>query len=259
MPYEQRLLLFADILGWSDKIHHGDSAPLLEAMKVIDERAQSYNERSRQERRAADGKVIDTAIGLRRVSPNPMSLKIQFGAFSDNFCHSVPDSFGARILDHGSTLILDLMHLGFLTRGAVVHGALYHQDNAIFGPALLEAVEIEKREAFYPRILVTKAVIDHCRTLGHLDNALVIQDQTGRFVVNPFVMPFDGPDDTLESFVDLNFRFPRVKSILELQISSLEGESRYRHAEKWRYMREFIDGPVMNAAPKLRRYWNIAV
>ncbi len=45
-----------------------------------------------------------------------------------------------------------MLQLGFLTRGAVVKGKIYHLDNIVFGPALVRAVALE-RAAQQPRIL----------------------------------------------------------------------------------------------------------
>ena len=143
------------------------------------------------------------------------------------------------------------------TRGAVVLGPVHHCDNVIFGPALLEAVKIEEREAFYPRILVSDTVVDHCsKPPNDPRYKAMITDQTGRSVINPFAMPLDGPDDVIEFFVHLNLFFPEIKSIIGNQISSLEKQGRHQHAEKWRYLEQFIGGPVLEAAPKLRRFWH---
>ncbi len=38
-------------------------------------------------------------------------------------------------------------------------GPLHHKDNVIFGPALLESVEMEERRSIYPRILISDAAL----------------------------------------------------------------------------------------------------
>jgi hypothetical protein len=180
----------------------------------------------------------------------------QFGAFSDHFVFSVPDWFGGRILTKASQLIIDLLRAEFLIRGAVVLGPLYHCDNVIFGPALLRAVDIENNETFYPRILVSDAVVDHCSRLGHdLQCSLMIRDRTGRLVINPFAVPFEGPDEAIESVARLNFFLPEIKPIIVRKLIDLENEGRHRHAEKWRYLDQFIAGPVLDATPQLRAFW----
>jgi hypothetical protein len=152
--------------------------------------------------------------------------------------------------------VIDLLRAGFLTRGAVVLGPLCHCDNVVFGPALLSAVEIEENEAVYPRILISDAVVDYCSRLGHDPQHMpMIRDQTGRLVINPFAVPFDGPDEAIESVARLNFFLPEIKSIIDGQIVLLENIDEHRRAGKWRYFGEFISVLVLDATPQLRRFW----
>lgn len=257
--YEDRLLIYGDILGWSDEIRRGDSSTLMAAVENIHQRAEQHNEQSREDLRAQEGKIVETDLGpLRMGKINPMAMEVQFGAFSDHFVFSLPESFGSRIYSIAAKLLVDLLRLGFLTRGAVVLGSLYHVDNIIFGPALLDAVAMEERQAFYPRILVSHSAFVHCAT--DLDSvppecALTIRDQTDRIVVNPFALPFEGGDDILDSFVEQNFFFSEIKSMIDQKIEGLEKQDRYDHAEKWAYLRDFVTGPVFRASPRLERYW----
>ena len=52
-----------------------------------------------------------------------------------------------------------LLNVGFLTRGAITSGPLYHADNIIYGPGHVEAVNYEK-EVKGPFILCSPSVID---------------------------------------------------------------------------------------------------
>lgn len=257
MVYQQRLLLYCDILGWSAEIDTGDTSKLAAAVEFIHSRAKDYNEQERQRLLALDGKIIQTQIGqVGPVQINRAALEIQYGAFSDHFVFSIPESFGSHIFSIASKLIIELLRIGFLVRGAIVLGPLHHRDNVIFGPALREAVNVEENEAFYPRILISDDAAIHCSKLPNdpRDKSMVL-DQTGRRVVNPFAMPLDGPDEVIESFVSLNFFLPEIKSKVEQQIDRLEKANRHRQAEKWQYLHHFIAGPVMDAVPKLRRFW----
>ena len=258
MIYQQRLLLYCDILGWSAEIATGDTSKLTAAVDFIHSRAKDYNEQERQRLLARDGKIIQTQIGP--VGPgqiNRAALEIQYGAFSDHFVFSIPESFGSRIFSIASKLIIELLRIRFLVRGAIVLGPLHHRDNVIFGPALLEAVNIEENEAFYPRILISDDAAIHCSKLPNDPRyKSMVLDQVGRQVVNPFAMPFvGGSDEVIESFVSLNFFLPEIKSMVEQEIDRLEKANRHRQAEKWRYLHHFIAGPVIDAAPKLRRFW----
>jgi len=49
---------------------------------------------------------------------------------------------------------MSLLHQGFLLRGGLTIGELYHQGTMVFGPALLKAYELESRCSIYPRIIL---------------------------------------------------------------------------------------------------------
>jgi hypothetical protein len=47
------------------------------------------------------------------------------------------------------------LRIGFLIRGGVTIGKLYHSRGVAFGPALVTAVEVESRVAVYPRVVLS--------------------------------------------------------------------------------------------------------
>lgn len=55
-------------------------------------------------------------------------------------------------------LSLDLLCEGYFVRGAVVRAPLYHDDQTVFGEALVRAFHFESEVAKYPRIVVTREV-----------------------------------------------------------------------------------------------------
>lgn len=248
-PYEKRLLLHVDILGWSEHILAGGGHVLLDVLSRVHADTEVHNERFREE--------LQRRAKTERIVVNPIFLGVQCGAFSDHFSLSMPEDFGGRIFTAGIKLIVDLLHKGFLTRGAIVLGDLYHRDNVIFGPALLSAHKIESKEAFYPRIVVSQEVIDF---LDEEEDGLVIADETGRKVLNPFWLGFsvDNPENepaAIAEFERLNQHLTGVRAIIEFNIKKLEAEGRIAHAEKWHYMHRFIAGPVLRAEPRLLPHW----
>ncbi|MBI2253385.1 MAG: hypothetical protein HYU58_02065 [Proteobacteria bacterium] len=134
--YETRLLAYVDIIGWSEACAI-ESANLTEAATVIHDAAMTFSSHHK------DALKKDTNLNI-----NPMFLQNEFAAFSDNFVLSLPPDFGGRIFS-----IADIcrrpLKLGLLTRGALTIGPVHHRDNVIFGPALIEAVQLEK-EAVFP-------------------------------------------------------------------------------------------------------------
>lgn len=58
------------------------------------------------------------------------------------------------------TLAVDLLKEGYLIRGALVKGKLYHDDQMVFGDALVRAYDLESTVARYPRVMVTRGIIE---------------------------------------------------------------------------------------------------
>lgn len=134
--YEKRAVAFLDILGFTDLIkEQGHEAEILAIFEHLRFRA------SQAERASISGRV-------------------QFTAFSDCIVVSdeLQEGFGAlRIAGYVGYLALDLLARGFLVRGGLTIGDLYHKDGTVFGPALIGAYALESKTAIYPRIAVLDA------------------------------------------------------------------------------------------------------
>ena len=57
-------------------------------------------------------------------------------------------------------LTLGALHAGYFTRGALCKGLLYHDDSMVFGEALVKAYRLESEIVRFPRIMLTKDVVD---------------------------------------------------------------------------------------------------
>lgn len=257
--YEKRLLLFADILGWSAANIAASPDVLLAAIRELHDPAETYSEALKAQMKGAIGTLIHTEIGPMELSSvNPMWLDVQFGAFSDNIVISMPSSFGARITQQVSPLIRTLLRKGFLLRGAVTIGDLYHKDSAVFGTPLIEAVALEKA-SIHPRIVINGESINEINSIGYdRRDICIIQDQCGDFVVNPFSIPLDGPDDFINSFIEGNFHFREIKSVISNQIRDLRANGRYAQEAKWQYMQDFIEVCVLPTNALLEAAWRDA-
>jgi hypothetical protein len=83
---------------------------------------------------------------------------------------------------------------GFLYRGAIVCGKVYHTERKIFGPALIKAYEMEKSKAIFPRVIIDEGVLDtaKCNYLGCTNHdikykdimKLILKDSDGEYFIN---------------------------------------------------------------------------
>jgi hypothetical protein len=62
-----------------------------------------------------------------------------------------------ELADQAALLQLDLIEQGFFVRGGLSLGEIHIHDGLVFGPALVQAHEIESRVAVVPRIVLSKA------------------------------------------------------------------------------------------------------
>lgn len=122
--YEDRVVLFLDILGFRSLIGQGRQDIVAEALAA-------------------------TAIQY--------SENIQISAFSDNVAVSMrigADCELLQIIQFSSYLAWLLLHKGVLSRGGIAVGKLHHENGVIYGPALNKAYELESQVAIYPRIIL---------------------------------------------------------------------------------------------------------
>lgn len=64
----------------------------------------------------------------------------------------------AKIFRSLQSLAVDLLVEGYFVRGAIVRAPLYHDDQMVFGKALIQAYSFESEVARYPRIVVAREV-----------------------------------------------------------------------------------------------------
>lgn len=88
----------------------------------------------------------------------------EVSVFSDSIVISYPTNYPGCVF----CTLIDIIHIqndllgaGFLVRGGIDIGPVYHNSNIIFGPAMVLAYEIESKCAIYPRIIVSDRVLNY--------------------------------------------------------------------------------------------------
>jgi len=136
--YEKRFTAFIDFLGFRDFITKNDP---LEIFDIIQSLSQTN----------ITGKKL-------------FFSDLQYQAFSDNIVLSVlPETHGIfAILFQVQWLCLNALKMGAFMRGGITFDDLKQDSakNLVFGPALIQAYDLESTIAIFPRIVLSKSAID---------------------------------------------------------------------------------------------------
>jgi hypothetical protein len=139
--YPERLCAFIDKLGFRGLVARlGWDAGAVESLRkvlrevhkpiipgLVDPASVDYRTQS-----------ISDAVAISTV-PTPDGLMMLFGSLNQ--------------------LTFNLLAEGYFVRGAIVRGCLYHDDEMIFGEALVRAYDLETAVVKYPRIMIHSQVI----------------------------------------------------------------------------------------------------
>jgi hypothetical protein len=172
--YESRALAYVDILGWSH--HIGTSVDTTDGVTRLRSILATARERAAQfmQVQAMAGGAAGTDPRLASfLSILVRDADFRTSHFSDTVVMScrcpnpLTDLRLTALVIAVAFLCRDLLAKGFLTRGVLIVGPLIHDADAIFGPALVEAYNREKK-ADLPRVLVEPNLVDVLKTSVHI-------------------------------------------------------------------------------------------
>jgi hypothetical protein len=143
LKYETRFVTFVDILGWTHAV---------KASPTDSDRIQKLGIALNTIRQ--QNQMVEWM--LRHSGGNGQPGNQQMTHFSDCVVISTKaDLLGKyRLISTLGFLSTSLLHQGFLLRGGVTVGDIYHRESIVFGPAFLKAHELESIYAIYPRIIL---------------------------------------------------------------------------------------------------------
>lgn len=171
--YEDRLILFIDFLGFSEIVGKTatSSKALLRLIRAMDRLGE------------IDG------LGIRA------SQKVT--QFSDSIVASyriTEPSAVFHLLNAIAFCVVDLAHMGYLVRGGVTAGKLYHTRKHVVGPAMIDAYRLESKVAQVPRVVIDKNLLEIARK--YRDEMHTEEDEAG------YASHFMTPDRDGQYFFD---------------------------------------------------------
>lgn len=156
VSYEKRIVAFIDILGFK--------ALVKETQQSIHSQAKITNIKD----------AFDLIYSILKEHYTPEEIeKVKCSTFSD----CIVLSFPARQTNSLFFSLLPLIWLqaqlawnhNILLRGAITVGDIYHENDMVFGPAMIEAYELESTKAIYPRIILDpKIEVEYNQWLAEL-------------------------------------------------------------------------------------------
>jgi hypothetical protein len=80
------------------------------------------------------------------------------------------------------------LHEGYFLRGALCKGPLYNDETTVFGEALVKAYRLEDQTVKFPRIMLTKEVIDEatCSDKKKSSRSILNRPMTGHFICTSY-------------------------------------------------------------------------
>ena len=204
--YEERYCLFLDILGFQSHVDDSVNRKLdlknaMTFMRLKSALSGIYEEVNYRESIEVAGK---SRLSSRRVSQFSDSVVVSY------LKNELNGAGVSSMLFDIHRLQLRLVSSGILLRGAISSGLLYHDEKLIFGPALNEAVALEKL-ASYPRVIFEGQILDDAfLPRPHPKNRTL---DASRSIISMAQMDFDGlyyidyfnlhPDDFNEEWYEL--------------------------------------------------------
>jgi hypothetical protein len=159
---EDQVTLFLDFLGFSDAASQHNSDTLKALLQLL---------------HSLSGMRSDFSINIAPNSDGSTSKSFTpaISTFSDHIVVSYPLG-RVSFLDRRHLAMLPILQrleemvaviagaavrIGFLVRGGISLGKLYHAGGVVFGPAMVESFNLESRLANYPRIAVSPALLEY--------------------------------------------------------------------------------------------------
>lgn len=236
--YDNRVVAFVDILAFREKIKKTvdvNGEPIQLEVDSIIEAYESIRD------------VWDLDLGkhspkMREIIKKGKTKSKIITMFSDCIVISFLENEESEIfftLLELKWMIMRLISHGFLCRGALAYGKLFHTSKMVFGPALVEAYEIESKAALYPRIILSKEIIDiagrNYNKRAHSSKsemeyvrALLKEDTDGMYYIDYFLgaqSELDDPENDFPNYIEM------VSKVVKSGITSIKPEVRIKY--KW--------------------------
>lgn len=163
MKYENRLIAFIDILGFKEIVHSSErDSSKIDFLHSVLNYLKSWEVSEKWNLQLVE---IEEDAQKKGVENFDIRGKTNSTSFSDSIVVSV--KVDNNVNEMASTLIVNLAYIGailfekgILFRGGLTIGNLIHNENGtVFGQGLIEAYQLESKNAIFPRIILSDKLI----------------------------------------------------------------------------------------------------
>lgn len=168
--YENKILVFFDVLGFKEMVQK----KYLNNPEKIKEILTTMHVLSNGSYKSDLVVFSDSVINI--IDQNP-----KYSEHDQTF-----SNYLNVILNDIATIQLNMFTLhGVLIRGSMVIGDIIYErkNNLLFGPALIDAYELESKHSIYPRFLIDRSIINQLDDLNGLD---ISKDMDGHHYIDVF-------------------------------------------------------------------------
>ena len=209
--YSSKVVAYIDILGFG------------EIVKALTEKPKLHERLSYALQRI---KYIEKSVHHKK----SVTSDLEASAFSDSIVISTEENNIFSLIWTSGWLQAELLYTGILTRGGISLGLLHHKDGIIYGEGLISAYNLEQKSAIYPRIVISKKLIDNHNEI--LSN-WIVQDFDGFYFLDPFkfdAVAGDAAELAADGYDPREIYFKEVRAyLLELRKNSSEENHLAKH------------------------------
>ncbi len=238
-PFTERAVVFLDVLGFSALIRDAERQPpkrdeLFGIFTVLNDHVKFDNQ-------AVSGEV-------------PNDVKPNYIFISDSIIFSAPLLHGkydglAIVVAKTIQIAHKLLQVGYLLRGGINIGSVWHMPSNIFGTGYIDAW-CAQENANHPRVVLTDAARAHWQEkLQPLIGELCVEDADGKLIVDTLNPYYLGDITQIHGGIEQQFIAYRVR-IQQQQNEFAEGTS---PRQKWDWAAAFFDRAIgqhgINVAP----------
>lgn len=199
---------------------------------------------------------------MREMNPNG-----QFKTFTDNviLAYPISEAYDGGEMATGGILMsfieyqLNMVLKEYFVRGGISNGLYYGDSDFAYGPALIEAYNLESNIAIYPRIILNEAMVKllvkQLKYYGKFTNAPqyhhVLKDEDDKCFLNYLVLLHEiyEEDRDFKSYIR---NIQKHKQIVENKLVSFNGDDKLYPKYEWvaqyhnYYCEEYIENTIIS-------------